>query len=216
MSLKNINQRINVSRLPSPPNVAVQILKLASDPSASLEDMARVLEADPALAAQILRVCNSASYCRGQEVTSLKQATSTLGSKSISIIALSFSLKSAIANWQHESGLSDEDLWKHSVATAVTARSLARLLRFKNVESAFLCGLLSRIGQLLLYSVMPEEYGRVLEIAEGEIPTKDVEQSELGITHQDAGQLLLEQWNLPELFSTVVGTWGTESPGCQR
>ena len=211
MSEQSIHNKLNVSRLPSPPSVAVQILDLVQDPTASLEDMGRIIELDPALSAQVLRICNSAAYRRGRDVTSLPQAVTVLGSKAVSVIALGFSLKEAIPNLEHSSGLTDTDFWRQNVATAVTARSLARLAGVRDVDGAFLAGLLSRIGQLLLFSVMPDEYGKVLEAADGRLPTCEQEEEHLGFTHQEAGGLLLERWELPTLFSHVVRHWGTET-----
>lgn len=93
----SIQDRIRtVESLPSPPNVAVQIVQLCQDASSSLQELTQVLSLDPALAARVLRVSNSAAYARGREVTSLAQAITTLGAGPISIVALGFSLKAAI------------------------------------------------------------------------------------------------------------------------
>ncbi|MCA9149949.1 MAG: GGDEF domain-containing protein [Planctomycetales bacterium] len=206
----NIQDKIrNVESLPSPPNVAVQIVQLCQDESSGLQDLSRVLSLDPALAARVLRVSNSAAYARGREITSLDQAITTLGSRTISIVALGFSLKAALPSWKHESGVSDATLWRHSIATAVTARALARLSRFGDNETAFLCGLMSRIGQLLMYAIAPEEYGDVLAHVNGRLPSPEEESEHLGITHHEAGALLLEKWNLPSTICQTVRHWSS-------
>lgn len=199
-----------VESLPSPPNVAVEILRICQDPDSSMQDLAKVLSLDPALAARVLRISNSAAYSRGREITSLSQAIMTLGAKNISIIALGFSLKSAIPGWQHDSGVSDVTFWRQNVATAVTARGLSRLIRLPDHEQSFLCGLLSRIGQLLLYSVAPQEYGEVLSHTGGRLPTAEEEVEHLGVSHHDAASRLLSSWNLPAFIQEAVATWHRE------
>ncbi len=197
-----------VDSLPSPPNVAVQILELCQDPNISLQELGKVLALDAALAARVLRISNSAAYSRGREVTSLPQAIMTLGARNISIVALGFSLKSAVPAWEHDSGMTDSLLWRHNVATAVTARGLARLIRVPDHEMAFLCGLMSRIGQLLLYSIAPREYGEVLSAAAGKLPSAEIERQMLGMTHHEAGGLLLQKWGLPSAIHLAVSSWG--------
>jgi diguanylate cyclase (GGDEF)-like protein len=173
-----------------------------------MQELTKVLSLDPALAARILRISNSAAYSRGREITNLSQAIMTLGAKNISIIALGFSLKSAIPGWEHDSGISDTTFWRQNVATAVAARGLSRLVRMPDHEQAFLCGLLSRIGQLLLYSVAPQEYGEVLSRTNGRLPSASEETELLGISHHEAAGRLLSCWQLPTFIQETVANWG--------
>ncbi len=125
----------------------------------------------------------------------------------MSIIALSFSLKSAIPSCQHDTGLTDGEIWKRSIATAVASRAIARVTRSRNPEAAFLCGLISRLGQLLLFSLTPEPYGKLLDRTGGRLPTPSEEELELGVTHHQVAHALLRQWGLPSLICNVVANW---------
>lgn len=194
--------------LPSPPQVAMEIIRVCRDETKGLRDLAQVISVDPAMTSKILKMANSVAYCRGREVTDIVEAASGLGSKTLSIVALGFSLKESVPSWQHESGLSDMALWRSSVATAVASRQLARLVVGTEPESAFLCGLLARIGQQMLFLVAPDEYGEVLKVAAGELPTWQQETSQLGISQHVAGKLLAEKWQLPTLVCETIGRWG--------
>jgi diguanylate cyclase (GGDEF)-like protein len=163
---------------------------------------------DSALSASILRIANSTAYSRGRKFDSVLQAVSVIGAKATAAIALGFSLKQSIPSWSHPSGLSDVVLWRHSVATAVAGRTLARLVAYSEDQKAFLCGLLSRIGQLVLYTAAPEEYGKVLDQSPSLFPTSDCEREHCGISQHDVGYTLLEKWQLPAEICEVVRDWG--------
>lgn len=205
---KSLAERIRlVDSLPSPPTIAIQILQICQNPEASIQELAEVLSLDAALAAQILRISNSAAYSRGREITRLSEAVILLGARNVSIIALGFRLKEAMPEWEHKSGMTDARLWQHNVATAVTARGLARLARVSDTETAFLCGLLSRIGQLLLYTIDPDAYGNVLEATDGQLPSAEMESELLGSSHHEAADLLLKKWGLPTVICDAVRCW---------
>lgn len=203
----------SIDSLPSPPQIAMEIIEICQDEEKGVGDLSKVLALDAAMASQILRIANSPAYRRGRDVSTIDQAVATLGTKSVSIVALGFSLKGAVPGWTHKSGLSDIHLWQHSVATAVASRQIARLTAFSEPEAAFLCGLLSRIGQQLLYNVAPEEYGQVIEASGGSLPTAQREFQQLGVTHNTVGKMLCEKWNLPTIVTNTIDKWSDEPSG---
>lgn len=210
-----LKQLQGVTGLPSPPQVAMQIVEVTRDPDKGLKDLADVLQLDPAISAKVLQISNSAAYARTREVVTLTDAINLLGTKSLSIIALGFSLKKAIPAVNDE-GLSDLTLWKHSVAVGVASRAISRFLGTANGETAFVCGLLSRIGQLVFLAFLPDTYRPVLSNAEHVLPTSSEEQAILEITHHQVGRLLLDKWQLPPGICDVVEQWGDKSPRADR
>ena len=82
--------------LPSPPTVALEVLRLTRDPDAGFEDLTQVISRDPVLAARLLKLANSAMFARGAAVTSLDQATARLGMKTVMVMALGFSLTTSL------------------------------------------------------------------------------------------------------------------------
>ena len=72
-------------------------------------------------------------------------------------------------------------------------------------DEAFLCGLLSHIGQIVLAECVTEEYVEVLSSCEAGWPTVEEEEQGLGFDRADVGAALLRSWSLPEVISTAVG-----------
>ena len=127
-------------------------------------------------------------------------------------MALSFSLTRNISRETDDSN-SDYDLeeyWRHSLTLAVSARALARLVESPRDDEAFLCGLLSYIGQMVMAHSLPE-YNEVLDHATTMLPTSDLEIDILGYDFHQVGGSLLMNWGLPSMISLTVSHWGHEN-----
>ncbi len=196
---------LQAENLPSPPAVAVEVLRLTADESVGIDELAQVLSRDPALAAKLLKLSNSSLFRRGSEVASLERATMMLGIKTVKLMALSFSLTSHLPrSGAPESSFDYDSYWRHSLVESVSARSLAVLVKNKMADEAFLAGLLGRIGQLAMAECMTEVYDEVLERAAGDLPEAEDERRILGFGHLSVGATLLENWGMPEVISRVV------------
>lgn len=198
----------NAENLPSPPAVAVEVLRLTRDDSVSIEELASVISRDPALAAKLLKLSNSSLFRRGDEVTTVERATMMLGLKTVKLMALSFSLAEALPR-EGGSRYDYDAYWRHSLITAVAARSLARLVKNRLFDEGFMAGLLSRIGQLAMAETLGDQFSEVCDTVTGALPTTDSEQRVLGFDHHQVGSALLESWELPAVIVNAVRYQGT-------
>ena len=197
----------DIESLPCPPHVAMKVIRISNNPDKGVRDLCEVLELDASLCTSILKIANSTAYSRGRQFDGIMPAVSVMGAKATAAVALGFSLKQSIPSWSHPSGLNDKLLWRHSVASAVASRSLAKVAGYHDEQRAFLCGLLSRIGQLVLFTSAPEPYGRVLDESPTVFPSPQLEQQTIGINHHIVGHHLLENWNLPAAICDVIRYW---------
>lgn len=191
--------------LPSIPAVAMEVLQLAKDANAGIEDFASVIELDPALSTQLLKLSNSSLFSLGQEVITLPQATMVLGLKTVQLMSLSFSLASSLPKSGSCGSFEYSKYWKRCIVSAVAGRQLCKLLNIKATDEAFMCGLLSHIGQLVMVRCMPEQYEEVLLKAGERWPRADDEQSVLGYESTDVSYALLREWGLPSLICLSIG-----------
>ena len=167
------------------------MLRITSSEDASIQDLARTIARDPALSAKLLKLANSSMFRRGSEVTTLDEATMRLGLKTVKLMSLSFSLADSLPR----SGSGDFDygaFWQRSIVMTVSGRSLARLVGSKHDDEAYLCGLLSGIGQLVLVGSMGEEYAAVLERTAGDTPDPNLEREVMGFDSHQVGGVMLE------------------------
>ncbi len=206
--------------LPSLPAVALEVLRIAQDEDATLDDMASCLSRDPALAAKLLRLANSSLFGVSKEVTTLQRATMLLGMKTVKLMALSFSLIGALPRTGRLGRFDYSEYWRRSLVSAIAARSLAKLVKNPDGDEAFLCGLLIHFGKLVLARCLPREYEEVLTVCDW--PTTAQEEALLGFNSADVCATLLKTWQLPELIWLTVAyaarpeSAPVETDGAQR
>lgn len=202
--LKNRLKRCQT--LPSPPGIVVALLKLADDPEVTAQQLAALIENDPALTTRVLSIVNSPVFGLRREVTSLQQAVAFLGISGVRTVSLGFSLAKGLLRsaWRD---IRAETSWKRAVTAAAVARDLAVLLHLVQREEAFLGALLQDIGILALREILGSEYEELLS-ATGTDHSALVaaEQERLGCDHAEVGDWLLGHWGLPDLFRRLVRT----------
>jgi putative nucleotidyltransferase with HDIG domain len=181
---------------PMLPSAALEIHELSCHPDVDTGKLIALLERDPMLAGQVLRVANSPMF-RGRDAeTSLRNAVLRLGLKNLGEIVFELALHMRVFRSAEYSELMEE-LRRHSTACA----NLCRLLATKtgqDPENAFLCGLLHDIGIAAILIVLGER--RKSEPAlEGQILDEVIKQ-----THEDISGMLVRLWKLPGELAEVV------------
>jgi two-component system cell cycle response regulator len=193
--------------LPTLPAVALEVLRLCRAEETTLDDLARAISADPALAARLMRFANSSLYGCGEEVRTLQRATMVLGMKTVQLMSLSFSLVAAVPRAGTCGAFDYARYWRRSLIRAVSARTLAGSIALPAQDEAFLAGLLAEIGQVVLARCLAVEYQPVLleaERAEHGWPSVALERRMLGFDHLDVGSALLGTWQLPSVLQLAL------------
>ncbi|WP_417382864.1 HDOD domain-containing protein [Gimesia sp.] len=202
-----LNQILKLVRsVPTLPEVAQELGRLAGDPTSSAQDMAYVAEADSGLAAQILRVVNSSFFGFSRQISTIPQAIVVLGTHGVRNIALGLTVSAIHPNLATNSQFFDvDDFWRHSLSVAIGARQLARHLVICDPEEAFLAGLLHDIGKLILLESCTEQYLALIAAANAKNqPLHTLEETQLGFNHTDVGFALCERWKIPESVAYTV------------
>jgi len=97
------------------------------------------------------------------------------------------------------------DMLKHSLAVAVGAEKLGRLLKVPGCDHLFTAGILHDIGKIALGTFVELDAAPILELATREgLPFVEAEQRILGIDHAELGAFLADRWNLPDEVVEIV------------
>jgi len=194
-----------VVALPTMPQLARQLVLLVEDPNSSAAQVGDAIKRDPATAARILRLVNSAYYGLATKVQSVHQAVSLLGFKVIRSIALSTALPSAFASLVRTDAFSQERFWKHSMLTACLCKSIAKKCRGVDIEAAFDVGLLHDIGKLIMACYAGEHLEAIIRKARSEmIAYTEAERMHLNTTHGALGAWLAGRWHFPESLKQAI------------
>lgn len=195
----------NLNRLPTLPEAASKAMAVAKDPNSSLAKLSAVIERDPALAAGILKLANSALYRTTHGVGSLHQAVVRLGVRECQNLILAVGMGSLFRAVPASRQVRYQALWRHSFLTGCLCRRLngALGLRFEGEE--FAGGLAHDIGRVLIALGAPEHAAAAdpLDFAEGpEVLTR--EQAVLGTDHCYFGAWFADTNNLPSTLVSAV------------
>lgn len=175
--------------LPVLPGVAAEVMALAQTETTDARKLSVVIHRDQTMASNVLRVANSAAYAAQVPCASLQQAVSRLGLQKITEIVLAVAVRSRVFGGG-ACGELFQELWRHSVLTGFLTKEIARLRR-RNVEIAFLCGLLHDVGSAVLLANV-EHLG-----LPPSLPLDDVAAA-VNEHHTVAGGQLARQWRLPD------------------
>ena len=191
--------------LPSVPIVAANVLSLSRDPDVDFSRLEKMMSADPALVAKLLRMSNSAYFGSRKKVTSINEAVVRIGLKITRMTVLSFSLEAEISPKIPESFEIDQ-FWRHALTTAISARIVAERICPAKRDDAFAAGILQDLGMLALQCAAPKQYAKVFESRRAH-PTariEEIEQRVLGFTHARVGSELLRNWGIPaEVYGPI-------------
>jgi HD-like signal output (HDOD) protein len=184
----------------APPSaMAQEIMDVATDDQADLEQVATVIERQPELTARILRCANSAYYGQRGNIFSVAEAIiRVLGLSITKALALSLALGGSFRT-RYCPGFKEERYWLSAVLTATLARQLTPRLLLSDrpdIGAAYTAGLMCNIGLLALVDLFPEQMSKVFAESDPAGERRKMQEL-LGLDAQQAGAFLGRRWGLP-------------------
>ncbi len=189
------------------PEVTIKIIHIVEDPKSTARDLHEVIKNDPALSVKVLKVVNSAFYGLPGQVASVDRAIILLGLSAVKNIAIAASIARLFKGKRISEQFSAADLWRHSVAVSVAARSLGKLSPHPvMLDELFVAGLIHDIGTLVERQAFPDEFSEVIRRC-GETGQNflECEREVLGADHQAFGVGLTTKWKFPRHLRAAVG-----------
>ena len=193
-----------VSSFPSMPRAGVKLRALLAEKDVSLDEIEGILRHDPGLAANVLRLANSAFFGVPRKVSTLKHAVMLLGVKRFAQIAVSASMSKTMDKAVKGYDLSPGALWLHSIAASNIAETLAQYKKFDETNDVFTPALLHDMGKLVLGEFLQEESQKIKSLVAGGVPLDIAENMVLGTDHAEVGALILHRWSFPNNLVEAV------------
>jgi HD-like signal output (HDOD) protein len=195
----------NQEQLSSLPDLYHKVRQALMDPNLDISDLTDLIAADPALTASLLRLANSAFYGFPRKIETLSRAISLIGLDQVGDIVLTSSLTAAFHGIRPQR-MDMKRFWHGSFRRALLCRLFGRNLGSRESERAFVVGLLSDMGHLVMYQAVPDLMGIVLDTAgEGLMEQVDKERSIVGCDYTEVGAALCAAWQLPISVGSVIG-----------
>ncbi len=187
--------------IPSFPDVVIRIRQALGDEDCSTADLVKLLGAEPALAARLLKIANSAALRPGTHaVTELNMAVTRLGQNMVRNTVMSFGLQQmSDATSLEEARPFMERTWDRSTYVAALCYVLTRKFTRLNADEALLAGLMHGIGKLYIITQAehhPDLFANAAELEEI-----------LEEWHSAIGSAILESWSFSEDVSAAVSRY---------
>ena len=193
----------NIVDLPTLPQIITTLMAMLDDPDSSVRDINNVMGKDQTMVAKILKLVNSAFYGIPKRVNSVPQAIAILGFKTVKSIVLSASI---IGLFESSDGdFSYQEFWVNSLGVGTISRFISGKLAGCaysgcaeiHPDTAFVTGLLSGIGKVVLEQYCHDDFERIVARAKEE--KLSFHEAETGLAEADSNSLghwLAKRWNL--------------------
>jgi len=190
--------------LPMFPDSVVRIQQAFRVEEVDIDEIVRIISSDPAIAARVLQLSNSAAVRGSVEITEVRQAVIRLGNKLVQSSVVAFAIRQAQKNEElsEESRTTLKAIWEESVELAARCYVIAKQYTKLNAYEALLTGLLSVIGQLYIF-LKSQDFGS-MDYAELE-PI-------LAAWHPAISKAIAESWGMSEELVNALETQLEENP----
>jgi len=198
-----IEQRLTkLETLPSLPGTSRELLRLLNKDNGQVSELARILDHDPTVSAQLLKQARSALYGLGDSVKTIDAAiVKIFGYDTALHISLGISTASTFKGPKHgQIGL--QRIYSDAVLVSALCESLAMHIPISKRPSkgtAQLAGLLHNLGYLILAHMFTDEYSQLnTQLSPGmEMPINEVIKQRFDILPEHISAWLMEIWNMP-------------------
>lgn len=202
MSSKSLIDKV---KLPTLSKTLLKIMEVEKlNPISFLDDIKRIIEKDPLFSAHLMQVANSPFYGFTQKVRTLAHAIGLLGVRKIKSMAFSFSIFDFFKRIDYKAiyGGTFSLILKKSLLTSAISTMLAKKINVLNAEELYVSGLLSEIGQLILFLHSPAKYCQIYTINDKKLLLKEREM--FHTDHVELGIEFCQKHNYPNFFKTAI------------
>ncbi|WP_430459504.1 HDOD domain-containing protein [Thalassolituus sp. LLYu03] len=188
-------------QLPHIPRVVQELIESFRDEDVNVDEISKKVSMDQSLTAKVLRAANSAHYGVSRTISNPHDAIMLLGFNTLRTMVLASGVTGA---FKSPEGFDMKAFWRDSFAVAALSKWIAGYVKGADVETAFTCGMLHSVGDLLIRMVMPKELRHIDEAQALGGRRHMLESGQLGFTYADVGAELAKRWKFPEEMQQAI------------
>ncbi|MFC1557651.1 HDOD domain-containing protein [candidate division KSB1 bacterium] len=195
----------NIEALAPAPVIFTQILDCVEDPDSTSDELRDLILQDQALTAKILSIANSAYFGTSKTITDVKGAIIRIGYQNVMEIAIGVIILGAMQGAKKSDVLDNVYFWQYSLACAEASKFVAKAIHYKQLEQAYIIGLMHDIGRQILIHCFGTAYDEVILSSYAEkLSLVSKEKEILNIDHTEAGEVLASNWRLPDQVIAAI------------
>jgi putative nucleotidyltransferase with HDIG domain len=194
-----LKQMDRIREIPTLPAVVVELNRLLQDPDTPTARISQAIEKDQAMALKVLKLVNSAFYGFQQKISDVRTAIVMLGFNSVRNAIFTVAVIDAFGTKSRLKDFDIADFWCHSLAVAVTSKSISLKTRINSPDNCFVGGLIHDVGKVILAQYFPHLFAQVWRTLQEECCSfLQAEKRILPAAHPLLGAHLAAKWQLPQ------------------
>ncbi len=182
------------------PRIVAQLAELTASQETEAAQFAHLIQSDPVLTGEVMRLANSPALRPRSAVVSLQQAIAWLGISEVRNLSMAVMLRGEVfVAPGHDPEC--EDLWREAWLAGLWAKEIARMRR-KQVESAYLSALMHRTGAALALKLLSRfelEQRTAMDAHTFNDIVREFEPA--------CGRMLMDAWRLPGEVQEAASAW---------
>jgi len=188
-------------RIPPLPAILLELIDTLKSEDAEFLDFVAIIEKDPALAINVLKIANTAKYSRGdEEILSLRKAVCLLGVAGVANIATTVLMQALMPDKPIYFKTFGRQIWVHSLQCAHLSQSIAIHYKQDEFDAHFL-GLIHDVGKIIIFESLCHAFGKVLS---GDLPGSTPFKELMSEMSQDMSYCIAQEWGLPKPYCDAL------------
>jgi HD-like signal output (HDOD) protein len=186
------------------PGTVVELLYLLNDATTCADKVKTIIERDPAMTVNILKLGNSSFYGVPREITCVREALVLLGNRCVAALSFATGMAPILRRNLDGYGLTRDQFWNHSLISGAASSEAMRISTGPDLCcEAFTAGLVHDIGMLVIDPWLHRN-GIRLEPSGPMFNVCQLERENLGFDHSQAGAMLARKWGFPSALSDPI------------
>lgn len=196
----------SIKSLPPLSKTVIDMNKISADPDASIVDLARVIEHDPMIVANLLKAANSPLYGFAKEINNAAQAVSLFGMSMTHSIALSNSVRKLLNVDMQPYGITSEKFAEISEIQATLMMQWYKQIDKKKAEKLYLAAFLQETGKILIANNIIEDDETISFASETELSNNiaQVEKMYTEMTSSEVTAQIFKHWKFDNEFIEMI------------
>jgi putative nucleotidyltransferase with HDIG domain len=188
----------SVDMIPAFPAAVQKVAELLRDEDYAVADVVNVIKHDQAIAANILKISNSAYFSARQKIKTIHDAVVFLGQQQLTRAVQTAGILKIYQKGGKGYASQVSDFWEHAVAVALMSQILCKKIQGREDPILYTAALLHDVGKVIMGEYVQEYFQKIIScVQERKCSFLEAEEEFIGINHANLGGRIAEHWNFP-------------------
>ena len=194
-----------VDMLPAFPATILKVSELLRNDDYTVADVVNVIKFDQAIAANILKISNSAYFNARQKIKTIHDAVVYLGQQQLIRAVQTAGISKIYKKGGKGYASHSKDFWEHAVAVALMSQILSRKIQGKEDQVLYTAALLHDVGKIIMGEYVHVAFEKIMDrVKSNQSSFLEAEEEVIGINHADLGGRIAAHWNFPSEIRDAI------------